>query len=87
MAIGLITHMDTTRPEDVTELINNVDFESTPFMSAIGEGTASNTLHEWLVDTYDSAADNAAVEGSDATVVDLTQPTRANNVVQVFRKV
>ena len=34
MAIGLITHMDTTRPEDVTELINNVDFESTPFMSA-----------------------------------------------------
>ena len=87
MAIGLITHMDTTRPEDVTELINNVDFESTPFMSAIGEGTASNTLHEWQVDSYDSSADNAAVEGSDATVVDLTQPTRVSNVVQVFRKV
>ena len=29
-------------------------------MSAIGEGTASNTLHEWQVDTYDSSADNAS---------------------------
>lgn len=87
MPIGLITHMDNTRPEDVTDLITNVDFESTPFMSSIGEGVASNTLHEWLVDTYDSPADNGAVEGSDATVVDLVQPTRSTNVVQMFRKV
>jgi Family of unknown function (DUF5309) len=87
MPIGLITYMDTTRPEDVTELITNVDFESTPFMSAIGEGTASNTLHEWQTDTYASSAVNAAIEGSDATTVDLTQPTRSTNVVQLFRKV
>lgn len=87
MAIGLITYMDNVRPEDVTGLINNVDFESTPFMSSIGEGTASNTLHEWLTDSYASSAVNSAIEGSDATVVDHTTPSRSNNVVQLFRKV
>lgn len=87
MAIGLITHMDTTRPEDVNEIITNLDFTSTPFLSSIGEATASNTLHEWQVDTFASAADNAAIEGADVSVVDLTQPTRSTNVVQLFQKV
>lgn len=87
MPIGLITHMDTTRPEDVREEITNLDYESTPFLSAIGESMAMNTLHEWQVDTYASSADNAQIESSDATVVDHTQPTRSTNVVQLFRKV
>lgn len=87
MAIGLNTHMDTTRKEDVVDLVTNVDFKSTPFISMVGEGTAYNTLHEWQTDTYDASADNAIAEGSDATVVDLTQPDRTNNVVQMFRKV
>ena len=87
MPIGLITHMDTTRPEDVVDIVTNVDYESTPFFSTIEESSASNTLHEWLTDSYDASAHNAAVEGSDATIVDLTQPTRTTNVVQAFRKV
>lgn len=87
MPIGLITHMDTVRPEDVEPIITNLDFASTPFMSSIGTAQAANTLHEWLVDVYDSAADNATIENSDATVVDLAQPTRSTNVVQLFRKV
>lgn len=87
MPIGLITHMDTTRPEDVKEVITNLDYTSTPFLSAIGESVATNTLHEWQVDTYDAAATNSNIEASDATVVDLTQPTRSNNIVQLFRKV
>ena len=86
MAIGLITHMDTTRVEDVTDLITNVDYESTPFYSSIGTATAVNTLHEWLVDTYASAAHNAATEGNDISFTDLTQPTRVTNVVQLFQK-
>lgn len=87
MAIGLITHMDTTRPEDVNGVITNLDFTSTPFLSAIGESTAMNTLHEWQVDSYASAAHNAEIEASAAAVSDLTQPTRVTNVVQLFRKV
>lgn len=87
MAIGLITHNDTTRPEDVNPLITNLDYMSTPFISAIGEATALNTLHEWQVDTFDSPAHNAAYEASDATIEDLVQPTRSTNVVQLFRQV
>lgn len=87
MAIGLITHQDTTRPEDVNELITNLDYTSTPFLSNIGEATAQNTLHEWQTDSYDNAGDNATIESSDASTVDLTQPTRSTNIVQLFRKV
>lgn len=79
--------MDTTRPEDVNEIITNLDFKSTPFISNIGESTANNTLHEWQVDTYDASAANITIEGSDAATVDLTQPTRVTNIVQLFRKV
>lgn len=88
MPAGYNTWNDgTTRPEDVVDLITNVSFKSTPFISMAGESTALNTLHEWLEDSYDSSADNAAVEGSDAVVVDHTAPTRKTNVVQLFRKV
>lgn len=87
MPIGLITYMDTSRQEDVVDLITNVDFKSTPFISRIGESVATNTFHEWLVDTYSAAAANVGIEGADVTVVDLTAPTRKNNVVQLFQKV
>lgn len=88
MAIGLITHQDTTtRPEDVKDVISNLDFASTPFLSSIGESVAQNTLHEWLSDSYASSAANITIESSDATTVDLTQPARTTNIVQLFRKV
>lgn len=87
MAIGLITYQDTTRKEDVVDLITNVDFKNTPLLSGLAESSASNTFHEWLVDTFASSAANAAIESSDATIVDLVQPTRKNNVVQMFRSV
>lgn len=76
-----------TMVEDVTDLVTNVDYESTPFYSSLGESTATNTLHQWLTDTLATSADNAAIEGSDATTVDLTEPVRGTNVVQTLRKV
>lgn len=87
MAIGLITYQDTTRKEDVVDLITNVDFKNTPLLSGLAESSASNTLHEWLVDSFASSGDNAAIESADATIVDMVQPTRKNNVVQMFRQV
>lgn len=86
MAIGLITYQDASRAEDVVDLITNVDYKNTPLLSGLQESVAYNTLHEWLTDTYASSADNAVVESSDATVVDHTAPSRATNVVQMFRK-
>lgn len=86
MPIGLITHMDASRAEDVVDLITNVDYKNTPLYSGLAESSAQNTLHEWLTDTYASSGDNAQVEASDSSAVDLTQPSRATNVVQMFRK-
>lgn len=86
MAIGLITVNDQTMAEDVTDFITNADYESTPFYSNLAEATATNTLHEWLTDTYADSADNAKPEGYTTTYTDITAPVRANNIVQLFGK-
>lgn len=86
MAIGLISVNDQTMVEDVTDLITNVDYESTPFYSSLAESQATNTLHQWLVDAYASSADNAQAEGYTATYTDITPPTRSTNIVQLFGK-
>lgn len=86
MPIGLITYNDSSRMEDVVDLVTNVDFTSTPFLSTIGESVATNTLHEWQTDTLTTAAHNAGIEGADVVVADASGPTRVNNVVQMFQK-
>jgi len=88
MAIGLITpqQQGKTMVEDVTPEITVVDYASTPFFSSLVESEATNTLHQWLLDTYATSADNAAVEGSDLTYTDLTEPSRGTNIVQLFTK-
>jgi hypothetical protein len=88
MPIGLITPMQQgkTMVEDVTNEIVNIDYASTPFYSSLGESTATNTVHQWLNDTYTSSADNAQIEGNDMTFTDLVEPTRGTNVVQLFQK-
>lgn len=86
MPIGLITVNDQTMVEDVTDLVVNVDYESTPFYSSLAESTATNTLHQWLQDTLASAADNAQAEGYTTSYTDITAPTRATNIVQLFGK-
>lgn len=48
--------------------------------------TATQTLHEFPQDLFADYADNAQTEGSDFSAVDLIQPTRANNVTQIFKK-
>ncbi len=87
MAIGLITYGDVSRQEDVADLIVNVDYKSTPFLSRIGESVATNTYHEWLTDTYAAPDVDAGVEGADVTIIDLSPPSRLGNVVQLFQKV
>lgn len=89
MAIGLTTDMSQgqTLQEDVVDAIYNVDYRSTPLVSRIGESVATNTLHSWLKDFYDAPSYNANVESSDAVVVDMAEPQRGNNIVQLFRKV
>ena len=86
MPIGLITVGDGTMREDVTDFITNVDYESTPFYSNLGESQASNVIHTWLQDTHAASADNAQAEGYTTTYTDIVAPTRQTNVVQLFGK-
>lgn len=89
MAIGLVTSMDAgiTMQEDIVDAVYNVDYKSTPFISRIGESVATNTLHQWLIDTFAAPASNIGIEGADVSIVDLTIPSRKTNVVQLFQKV
>jgi len=45
---------------------------------------ATQTLHEYTTATFAASADNAQSEGAGFTAVDLTQPSRSNNVTQIF---
>lgn len=85
MPIGLITYQDASRREDLVDVITNISPSETPLLSGLGEGSeATQTLHEWLVDSLSSAATNAQVEAVAFTAADLTQPSRLTNKTQIF---
>lgn len=85
MAIGLITYDDTSRREDLLDVVTNVSPKETPLLSGLPTSSdATQTLHEYLTASFADYADNAAVEASAFTTVDLTQPARSNNNLQIF---
>lgn len=74
--------------EDLTDIIYDISPTDTPFMSNVARGSASYTLHEWQVDSLASAsADNAKIEGGDATTDTAAATTRYGNYTQIFSKV
>lgn len=75
--------------EDLINLITNISYDETVFMSRIGKKSAKNRLHEWLTETLQSSnSGNAIVEGSSATFAstDSTVRSRLTNVTQILRK-
>lgn len=73
--------------EDLIDKITNVDPEETPVMSAFGRTIAKQTYHEYQRDTYRAAnADNAAIDGDDATVSARTDTSRLGNYAQIFQE-
>lgn len=82
----LVTYNDTSRPEDLVQIVTNVAPSETPLLSNLRRGpNARQTLHEYLVDSYGASAHNAAVEGAAFSSDTLTAPTRASNVTQIIR--
>lgn len=72
--------------EDLSDVIYDVSPEDTPFISAIGRGSASNVFFEWQTDVLGAVADNKAVEG-DAAVNDAVVATvRLGNYNQISDK-
>jgi hypothetical protein len=74
--------------EDLHQTIYNIDPIDTPVLSMAADGTATNTLHEWLTDTLDTAdGTNARIEGDDKTGTAVTAPSRLVNYTQISDKV
>ena len=73
--------------EDLQDVIYSISPTDTPFMNSIGQGKASNTLHEWQTDALASVnVSNAAIEGADASTATLSATTRLNNQCQILQK-
>lgn len=74
--------------EDLIDKIFNTSPTETPVVSSIGRTTATNTFHEWQRDSLAAAnADNAAIDGDDASLEAQTPTERVGNYMQIFRKV
>jgi len=85
MPIGLITYQDASRREDLIDVVSNVSPSETPLLSGLPMGSpATNTLHQYPTDTFSTYNQNAQVEASTFTAVDLTAPSRASNICQIF---
>lgn len=84
--IAAWSYDDKAIREDLLDVLTNIDPTESNFIDAVGTTTGQAVLHEWPVDTLDTPADNAAVEGADQTTPSHTNPTRANNLMQIFTK-
>ena len=56
-------------------------------MTLFGTSTADQTYHQWLTFNVSRPVTNStAIEGADASYVDLTQPSRVGNITQIITK-
>lgn len=72
--------------EDLSDVIFDVSPTDTPFITMCKKGKSTATNHEWLTDVLGDAADNAHIEGDDATPADPASRARLGNYTQIFKK-
>ena len=73
--------------EDLSDIIYDITPVDTPFLSTIPRTEATNTLHEWQTDSLAAAAENAVIEGDEATTDASTPTVRVSNQTQISDKV
>lgn len=73
--------------EDLADVIYNVDPFDTPFLSAVGRGSASQPTFDWQVDTLEAPAVNAVEEGEDKSVTAVGVTERVSNHMMISDKV
>lgn len=88
MAIGgyVYTYPDVARRESLLDAMNMLEPIDTQLLSGIMQGPATNTLHEWTIDTLEAVGDNAQPEGGDAPADASNDPTRPQNLTQILSK-
>lgn len=73
--------------EDLADVIYNISPVDVPGLSSMRSMEATNTTHEWQVDSLAAAAANAVIEGDDATTDASSPTTRLTNQTQISDKV
>jgi hypothetical protein len=74
--------------EDLSDVIEMISQEDTPFTSNIGRSKADSTYSEWNVDNLAPAdEDNAAAEGDEAVVQNRPITAKMGNYSQIMRKI
>lgn len=82
-----MTYDDTSKREDLLSIVGDVTPDDTPLMTMLKDSSATNTLHEWLVDYITPPTSvTLAVEGAAATFTSLAQPTRSTNYTGIITK-
>lgn len=71
--------------EDISDVINMISPEETPFYSSCAKETAKSTYHEWMTDSLRASAANAHIEGDDTVAEARTAETRLGNYTQIFK--
>ena len=87
MAFGLITYQDSSRREDLLDVLADVSPDETPLLTLFATGTAKGALHEWLKRAITRPATvSADAEGADTTFGDLTAPSRVTNFTHIIKQ-
>lgn len=81
----MYTYDDSSRREDLLDVITNLDFKENQLMSGLPTSTSNDILHQWLKDSLKTPGDNAYVEGVDASYPARTTSTRLTNWCQILR--
>lgn len=88
--VNLVTRYKATRvvPEDLSDVIELLAQEDTPFTSNIGRGKAGQTFTEWNTDSLATAnEDNFTIEGDDTPLEARPATSRVGNYTQIMKKI
>jgi len=80
------TYPDVARRESLLDIIINIDPTENQLLSGLQTSRATNTLHEWILDTLEAVGVNAQAEGADAPSDAAGESSRVQNVTQIFAK-
>lgn len=70
--------------EDLTDLISNISYTETPFLSSCGRVQAKGIKHEWQIDALRAADANAQPEGNEAAFAVAVPTSRPDNECQIL---
>ncbi len=80
------TYDQVGKAEDVSDIITDITPTDCPFFTSIKDEKVHARVFEWMEDSLAAAANNAQVEGADASLATLTATTSRTNNTQILSK-